>query len=134
MTPYAQATLLVMLIAGIGGCATTNKDSWPSGLYWTRGYWATSEFPEEKANLAPCDEGVYVRAKSLRMHVCSGPFFFTRNFLGAEMYAGFRPTPPWPPGVGNEGFWWWAPAARWLKRHGCGNLGCPSQGKTRNMD
>lgn len=38
-------------------------------------------------------------------------------------YAGWRPTPTWSVGFGNEGPWWWVPVSHWMKEHGYGNLG-----------
>ena len=47
---------------------------------------------------------------------------FVHLYVGGwEVYLGWRPTPPWPPGVGDEGIF--PRAARWLKRRGLGNLG-----------
>lgn len=41
--------------------------------------------------------------------------------MGFEFYFGFRPTPPWCEGYGNEGIF--PCVTKWLKRHGWGNFG-----------
>ena len=75
--------------------------SWIKGISWTKGY--TSE------------DGI---------KVASGPFFWLPIKLGEkklEIYLGFRPTPTWPIGKGNEGI---VPVlAQWFKKLGIGNFG-----------
>jgi hypothetical protein len=57
-----------------------------------------------------------------KINVHGGPFYFNPNCLGlVYIYMGFRPTPVWSAGYGDEG--WLAPFARWLKRIGWGNFG-----------
>lgn len=56
------------------------------------------------------------------LYVHGGPFYFNPSLLGlVYVYIGFRPTPTWGVGYGDEG--WLAPVARWLKRKGWGNFG-----------
>ena len=82
---------------------------WPIGCSWTKGYIAETTNPDGTIS---------------KMKVHSGPFFWlpiqTRKYR-IEMYAGFRPTPTWDVGYGNEGII--AKLSRWLKKKGWGNLG-----------
>lgn len=81
--------------------------SWPIGWSWTKGYMAETENPDGSK------EKIYVHG---------GPFLFYPGLLGlVYIYMGFRPTPVWSSGFGNEG--WLAPIARWMKKIGWGNFG-----------
>ena len=83
--------------------------TWPIGWSWTQGRMEMTGDPD---------------GKQRPMGVHGGPFFFNPRLFGrVYVYAGFRPTPPWSPGFGDEGPWWWVPVAQWLKRKGFGNFG-----------
>ncbi len=72
-----------------------------------------------------------------KMRMQGGPFFFTPHLIRVfgyrlEIYGGFRPTPPWSEGYGNEGDFglgWWG---RFKKKNGFGNLGWASRFKEVN--
>ena len=80
--------------------------SWKAGFSWTKGYWAITINPDGSREV---------------IHVHSGPFLYYPDCLGLYFYIGFRPTPTWSSGFGNEGIL--GPLARWLKKKGWGNLG-----------
>lgn len=81
--------------------------AWSKGWSWTKGYWAETENPDGSKD---------------RIYVHSGLFYFNPNCMGLfYCYMGFRPTPVWSAGYGNEG--WFFPIARWLKKIGWGNFG-----------
>lgn len=83
--------------------------SWPKGISWTKGYIAETQNPDGTEEI---------------MSVHSGPFFWLPIKLGdkkLEIYLGFRPTPTWGSGYGNEGIF--AKVAQWMKKIGWGNLG-----------
>ena len=80
---------------------------WPIGWSWTKDYIAETENPDGSKE---------------QMNVHSGPFYFNPNCFGLfYVYMGFRPTPVWSAGFGNEG--WFTPIAQWLKKVGWGNFG-----------
>lgn len=106
---------------------------WPTGLSWTKGYETKTTNPDGTA-------------VDIRVH--GGPFFFTPGLFGRRLpmpwvmihpmtkkimwstlsvrwrfvyiYAGFRPTPVWSSGYGDEGLL--ASLARRLKAAGWGNF------------
>ena len=81
--------------------------AWIVGLSWTKGYTATTENPDGSKE---------------KIGVHGGPFYYNPRLFGrVYIYAGFRPTPTWGPGWGDEG--WFDGIARWMKRRGWGNLG-----------
>ena len=85
--------------------------AWRQGLSWTRGYWVEVTNPDNTRE---------------RLYVHGGPFLYFRvpiPFTGRylEFYAGFRPTPPWSKGYGNEGLLPWVKAI--LLKFNMGNLG-----------
>ena len=97
--------------------------SWTTGLSWTKGYWQRVVPPPQNLlipELEVVDRDVYVS---------SGPFFWkdwkytksTGKLFDWYFYFGFRPTPPWPEGYGDEGILGFI--GRWMKRHGYGNFG-----------
>lgn len=80
---------------------------WKKGISWTKGCWTWTENPDGTIS---------------RIYVHGGPFVFYPKCMGLfYCYMGFRPTPVWSAGFGDEG--WLAPIARWLKKIGYGNLG-----------
>jgi len=80
---------------------------WPVGFSTTKQYVAETENPDGSKEASS---------------VHGGPFYFNPNFLGLfYIYAGFRPTPVWSSGYGDEGLF--SPVARLLKKSGWGNLG-----------
>jgi len=80
--------------------------AWRTGLTWTHGYKTDTINPDGTRYFI----GVH-----------GGPFLFINN-RWLYLYAGFRPTPPWGPGYGDEGILG-KRFARWMKVHGWGNLG-----------
>jgi len=78
---------------------------WRTGLTWTHGHYEWTKNPDGTLWYA---------------YVHGGPFYF-HNGKYIYCYIGFRPTPTWGPGYGDEG--WFGGVARWMKRHGWGNLG-----------
>lgn len=92
---------------------------WPIGISWTKGYMAETVNPD-------------LTSSKIKVH--GGPFFYLpidfaigirrmRRFR-IEMYAGFRPTPTWGIGYGNEGDGKiFTKLGQWLKKQGWGNLG-----------
>ena len=83
--------------------------NWPKFFSWTKGYMAITKNPDGSIE---------------KINVHSGPFFWLPIDFGGlklEMYAGFRPTPTWSKGQGNEGLL--PKLAQWLKDKGWGNLG-----------
>lgn len=91
---------------------------WFKGFSWTKGYMAETTNPDGTVQ---------------KMGVHGGPFFWwpiqvTAHFR-IEMYVGFRPTPTWGKGYGNEGLF--AKIARWLKDKGWGNIGFAFRFKKR---
>jgi hypothetical protein len=62
--------------------------AWPIGLSWVKGYWTMAEDKNH--------------TREERIYVHGGPFLWLPDFLGFELYVGFRPIPPWLEG-GNEG-------------------------------
>ena len=87
--------------------------AWTKGFSWTKGHWERTTNPDNTVS---------------RMHVHAGPFFWlplqiTKNFR-IEIYAGFRPTPTWGVGYGNEGDGKiFTRIGQWMKNKGWGNLG-----------
>lgn len=87
--------------------------AWPVGFSWTKGYMAETTNPDGTIS---------------KMGVHGGPFFWlpiqvTKKFR-IEIYAGFRPTPTWGIGYGNEGDGKiFTKIGQWLKKKGWGNLG-----------
>jgi len=79
--------------------------SWKKGLTWTHGHEEITTNPDGTR------EPLWVHG---------GPFYF-HNGKRIYLYVGFRPTPTWGPGYGDEG--WFGGVARWLKRKGWGNIG-----------
>lgn len=85
--------------------------AWKTGLSWTRGYWVEVTNPDNTKE---------------RIYVHGGPFLYLRISIPwtrkvIEIYAGFRPTPPWSKGYGNEGL---IPKVKYfLMKHNMGNLG-----------
>lgn len=80
---------------------------WKTGWSWTKGYWTWTENPDGTIS---------------KIYVHSGLFYFNPRLLGIiYIYMGFRPTPTWGEGFGDEG--WLAPIARWMKKNGWGNFG-----------
>ncbi len=83
--------------------------AWKKGFSWTEGYIAETKNPD----------GTITKIK-----VHSGPFFWfpirIKDYV-LEVYLGFRPTPTWDVGYGNEGLF--PKIAQWLKKKGWGNLG-----------
>lgn len=102
--------------------------SWPHGFSWTRGHWAVSVVPEAVLHQKGMT-GEYLpehgmRGKEYIVYVHGGPFLFWENVGPVRtFYAGFRPTPTWPEGFGNEGEGVFGKLGRWLKRRNWGNLG-----------
>ena len=81
--------------------------SWPVGWSWTKGRWVVTVNPD---------------GTKKELYISSGPFYFNPGLFGVlYVYFGFRPTPPWAEGYGDEGLL--GPFARWIKRHGFGNFG-----------
>jgi len=84
--------------------------SWPEGISWTKGYDAVTINPDESKE---------------EMHVHSGPFLWLTKKLSdkykLEFYLGFRPTPTWSAGIGNEGIF--PKLAQLLKKIKWGNFG-----------
>lgn len=83
-------------------------------MSWPTGYSKTEAHDEMVTN----PDGTHTI-----MHVHGGPFWFYPKALGGRVffYIGFRPTAPWAPGYGDEGFL--GPIARWMKRKDWGNFG-----------
>lgn len=87
--------------------------SWPKGVSWTKGYVAETGNPDGTKSAMPVHSGPF-----LFLHL---PFTGKRRIM---LYAGFRPTPTWGVGYGNEGDI--GPLVRvshYLKNKGWGNLG-----------
>ncbi len=81
--------------------------SWPQGISWTKGRWETTVMPD---------------GTTKELYLQCGLFYFNPSIFGiVYFYIGFRPTPPWAEGYGDEGLF--GSVARWMKRHGFGNLG-----------
>jgi len=79
---------------------------WKQGLTWTTGYNTDTINP---------DGTIY------NIDVHGGPFYF-HNGRRVYFYIGFRPTPTWGPGYGDEGLFG-KRFAKFMKIHGWGNLG-----------
>ena len=85
--------------------------SWQQGITWTKGYLAVTGNPDGSQ-------------KEINVH--AGPFVFfdvAFVFFRVQFYAGFRPTPTWSSGYGNEGEGLFGHLGRWMKNKGWGNLG-----------
>ena len=81
---------------------------WLIGFSWTTGYETQTTNPDGTKEI-------------IRVH--GGPFYFNPSLFGlVYIYAGFRPTPTWGPGYGDEGLLG-KTFARWMKGKGWGNLG-----------
>lgn len=82
--------------------------SWQEGLTWTSaGYDVITQNPDNTQSI-------------IGLH--SGPFYFNKRLFGILfVYVGFRPTPTWGIGYGDEGIL--GGIARYMKRKGCGNFG-----------
>lgn len=91
--------------------------SWPVPMFsWTKGRWDVTTVPADKTK-----SGV---AETYDIYVHGGPFiWFEDKWFIKKFYFGFRPTPPWPIGYGNEGDGIFGNLGRWLKRKNMGNLG-----------
>lgn len=87
-----------------------NYGQWIMGLTWTDGYGGVTTNPDGSVEMAKVHSGLFYWNK---FDLWQGRYL--------EVYAGFRPTPTWSVGFGNEGIsvWW----AHFKKRHGFGNLG-----------
>lgn len=86
---------------------------WPRGLTWIEGYEAITTNPDGTT-------------EKIRVH--GGPFYYNPRLLYLPVvkrwvfvYAGFRPTPTWGPGYGDEGVLGFV--GRWMKKVGWGNFG-----------
>ena len=87
--------------------------SWRNGISWTEGYTAETENPDGTKEI-------------IKVH--TGPFFYTPHLMRIagyrlEIYAGFRPTPTWSAGYGNEGDFGTGFIGRLMKKIGWGNMG-----------
>lgn len=87
--------------------------SWKQGITWTKTHWADNTNPD---------------GTTVRLRVQGGPFLWYQFNISEtrylEIYAGFRPTPTWGIGYGNEGDGWlFTKIGQFMKRIGCGNLG-----------
>lgn len=81
--------------------------SWTIGWSWTQGHKEITTNPDGTRE---------------EMWVHGGPFYFNPFFLGGMYtYFGFRPTPTWGVGYGDEGLL--TPLAQSMKRAGWGNFG-----------
>ncbi len=87
--------------------------AWKIGFSWTETHNVITTNPDGSDTL---------------MRMQGGPFFFTPHLVRLfgrrlEIYAGFRPTPPWSAGWGNEGDFGMGWFGRLAKKWGFGNLG-----------
>lgn len=96
-----------------------NNKQWIEGLTYTKGYHTFTTNPDDSVGI---------------IYVHGGLFFWKRFYLSdkkyIEVYAGFRPTPPWSVGYGNEGDGIFTKSGQWLKKKGWGNLGFAIRLKT----
>jgi hypothetical protein len=84
--------------------------SWPVGISWTKGYTATTQNPDGSEQTMEVHTGPFVWLPKVKL--------FGKTW---EIYLGFRPTPTWGAGFGNEGIF--AGIAQFLKKKGFGNIG-----------
>lgn len=89
-----------------------NHGTWIKGLTWTKGYSSFTTNPDGTVGI---------------MWVHGGAFYWNQFSLWEgrylEFYIGFRPTPTWGIGYGNEGDGIFTKIGQFLKKHGWGNLG-----------
>ena len=76
-----------------------------SGITWTQGKTVTVTNPDQT---------------TAQMKIASGPLIAISNKY-FQFYLGARPTAPWSPGYGDEGFL--GGLSRWMKKIGIGNYG-----------
>lgn len=87
--------------------------AWKIGFSWTEGHWENTTNPDNTVST---------------MYVHGGLFFWLplqiTNTMRIETYIGFRPTPTWSIGYGNEGDGkFFTRIGQWMKRKGWGNFG-----------
>lgn len=95
--------------------------AWEKGISWTKGAWTTTTNPDGSIIPIRVHGGLFIWL----------PINLTKS-LRLEFYAGFRPTPTWGIGYGNEGDTrLFTMLGQWLKQVGWGNLGLALRLKKR---
>lgn len=86
---------------------------WKTGISWTKGYMAETTNPDGTISKIGVHGGLFIWLP-----------IELNNKYRLEMYIGFRPTPTWGIGYGNEGDGkLFTKLGQWLKSKGWGNLG-----------
>ena len=88
-----------------------NHNTWVKGLTWTPFLLTTTTNPDGSIQTARVHAGLFLWFQI----PCKSRYL--------EVYAGFRPTPVWSVGFGNEGDGVFTKLGQWLKKKGWGNLG-----------
>jgi hypothetical protein len=91
-------------------CVKNNNGVWIKGLTWTPFQLTTTTNPDGSVQASKVHAGLFLW---FTMSLWEGRYI--------EVYAGFRPTPVWSSGYGNEGIL--TSISQWLKKKGLGNLG-----------